>query len=100
MIESDAGSGGSEKDQALASLEQQLQGEKDARLEERFIWIVFSVILIDVIWFAESENAALPVVVMILELVALLVIARRMQVDDYVQLVSRVLAGIGNKGGS
>lgn len=58
-----------------------------------------AVILLDIIWFHDSENAALGVVVMILELVALMVVARRMQVDDYVQLVGRVLNGIGNRGG-
>lgn len=87
-------------DEAKAALESELSDEKDARLEERFIWIVVTTILLDIIWFHDSTNAALAVVVMILELVALMVIARRMQVDDFVQLIGRVLTGIGNRGGN
>lgn len=89
---------GDQKDDALAALELQLQAEKDARLEERFVWIVVSVILVDVIWFQDAANATIPVVVMILQLIALMVLARRMGVDDYVQLLGRILASIGNKG--
>jgi hypothetical protein len=87
-------------DEAKAALEKELSDQKDARLEERFVWIVVAVILLDIIWFHDSTNAALPVVVMILELVALMVLARRMGVDDFVQLIGRVLHGIGNKGSS
>lgn len=88
----------SEKDEALAALQNQLESEKEARCEERFVWIVLAVILLDIIWFRDAENAALPVVVMILELVALMVLARRMGVDDYVELVGRILSQVGNKG--
>ncbi|HEX2559132.1 hypothetical protein [Phenylobacterium sp.] len=87
------------KDAALEALQEQLEGEKDARSEERFVWIVLMVILLDIIWFRDSENPTLPVVVLVLELVALMVLARRMGVDDYVTLVGRILAQIGNKGG-
>ena len=85
-------------DDAKAALERELSELKDARLEERFVWIVVTVTLLDVIWFHDSSNATLPVVAMILELVALMVLARRMGVDDFVQLIGRVLHGIGNKG--
>jgi hypothetical protein len=85
-------------DDAKASIERELSEQKDARMEERFVWIVVTAILLDIIWFHDSTNATLPIVVMILELVALMVIARRMGVDDFVQLIGRVLHGIGNKG--
>lgn len=67
-------------------------------MEERFIWIVISVILVDVIWLRNSPNPTFPFVVLILELVALLVLARRMGVNDFVQLMDRILHGIGSKG--
>lgn len=86
------------KDEALAALESNLQSEKDARMEERFIWLVISVILVDVIWLRNSPNSTFPIVVLILELVALLVIARRMGVNDFVQLMDRILHGFGTRG--
>lgn len=87
------------KDAALAALESELQAEKDARREERFIWIVISVTLIDVIWLRNSPNPTFPVIVLILELIALLVIARRMGVSDFVHLMDRILHGFGQRGG-
>jgi hypothetical protein len=86
------------KDSALAALEGQLQAEKDARMEERFIWVVICVILIDVIWLRTSPNATFPIVILILELIALLVLARRMGVHDFVKLIDRILYGFGQKG--
>lgn len=94
----DDGAPDSKKDSALASLEERLQDEKDARMEERFIWIVVCVILIDVVWLRTSPNATFPIVILILELIALLVIARRMKVNDFVRLIDRILYGFGQKG--
>lgn len=84
-----------EKDEAKAVLETQLQAERDARSEERFVWIVVVTILVDVLWFRNAANALLPLVVLILELIVLLVLARRMGIDDVVQLVDRILHSVG-----
>lgn len=94
-----AADGESKKDDALAALESAVQAEKDARMEERFVWIVIAVILVDVIWFRNSPNPTFPIAALILELIALLVIARRMGVKDYVQLMDRILQGFGQRGG-
>ena len=75
------------------------QARHAARMEERFVWIVASTILVDVIWFNGSPSVTLPIVVLILQLVALTVIGRRMGVDDFVRLVERILYGFGQKGG-
>lgn len=87
------------KDDALAALGERLQAEKDARMEERFIWVVACVILIDVIWLRTSPNPTFPIVILILELVALLIIARRMGVNDFVKLMDRILYGFAYKSG-
>lgn len=86
-------------DDALAVLEREHKAEKEARSEERFIWIVVCVILVDVLWFRSASNPTLPIVVLILELIVLLVLARRMGIDDVVVLVDRILHSAGKRAG-
>lgn len=88
----------SEKDDALARLEAQLQAEADKRREERFIWIVVVTLILDIFFLKDSENATLPIVVLILELLILIVVARRLGIDDVVVLLDRILHNVSNKG--
>lgn len=83
------------KDGALAALEAKLDHEKDARMEERFLWVVACVVLIDVIWFKDAANPTFPIVIMVLELVALAILARRWQVEEISSLVERVIQSVG-----
>jgi hypothetical protein len=91
--------GAEKKDAALEALGESLTAEQRAQREERFIWIVIVVILVDVIWFRNSPNATFPIAILILELVALMVIARRLKIDVYVALVERILHGMSRSGG-
>ncbi len=91
--------GAEKKDAALEALGESLTAEQRAQREERFIWIVIVVILVDVIWFRNASNPTFPIAILILELVALMVIARRLKVDVYVSLVERILHGISRSGG-
>lgn len=89
----------SKTDDALASLEKELNAETDARKEERFVWIVVCTLLVDVIWFRGSSNAAIPVLALVLELVVLFVVARRMQIDEITLLMSGLINTVGKKVG-
>ena len=93
-----AGADTSPKDEALAAMEKALDAEKDARLEERFLWILVCVVLIDVIWFANSPNPTYPVVILVLQIIGLVILARRMGVEEPTLLLERVLMGIGQRG--
>ncbi len=83
----------------MASLEQQLQAAKDAHTEERFIWIVVCVILVDVIWFRSATNAVVPVVVLLLELVVLFILAKRMGIEEVRALFERIMHGLSRSSG-
>lgn len=85
---------------ANANLGETLEGVKDARCEERFVWIVVVVILVDVLWFKDSTNPTLPLVVLVLQLVVLLILARKMGIDDVVTLINKLLHSVGNKAGN
>lgn len=90
----------SEKDEAFARLQEEVVRIKDARLEERFIWIVICTVLVDVLWFRSVSNPALPVVVMILQLIILMILAKRMQIEDVQTLMERIIYGMGSQGGN
>lgn len=84
----------SEKDEAKATLEKQLQEEKDRRVEERFVWIVICVILVDVLWFRNASNPVVPVIVLLLEAVILFILAKRMGIEEISLLFERLMHGI------
>lgn len=95
---SDEGAGdGDRSDEAVNALSNELTAERTARREERFVWMVISVILIDVLWFHTSSNVSLPLIVAVLELLALVIVARRMQIVEVVELVNRLLEGLTPK---
>lgn len=77
---------------ASASLEADLQNERDGRKEERFIFIVIIVSLVDTILFMQLENWTGPVIIGLIQLIALMVYARRSNIDEIVQLMDRLIA--------
>lgn len=78
----------------IASLEAQLSEEKDRRLEDRFIGLVVFIIFFDIAVLHGSTNLLLPVVVLILELVILLLLAKRMGSEDMARLIDRILHSV------
>lgn len=87
-----------QKDNAKASLETQLQQEKDRRVEERFGWLVVCVILVDVLWFRNAPNAIIPIVVLLLEAILLFIFAKRMGIEEIPQLFQALIHGISRSG--
>lgn len=87
-----------EKDEALDALAKQLEAAKDGRREERFLWIVVVVILVDVLWFRNASNPVIPIVVLLLEAVILFILAKRMGIEEVSQLFERLMQGITRTG--
>ena len=88
----------SPKDEAKVALESDVQALKDKLLEERFVWIVICVILVDVLWFRNAPNAVLPILVFILEAIVLFIDARRMGIQEVSALFERVIHSLGQRG--
>lgn len=76
---------------ALADAQEEITGLKDARNEERVGWLVIATILFDCALFLNAENATAPVVIGILEITLLAMIARRMGVEEFYALFSKVM---------
>lgn len=92
--------GPSHRDQQIDELQKSLAAERDARLEERFIFVVAATILLNVVFFSVLDGIGGPVALLILELLILVPLARRMGVGEIAQLLDRILnrmAGSINK---
>ena len=85
-------------DEQLAQLQNDLQFEKDARHEERFVFIVICVMLLDVVFFSVMPSFAGPLALVILQLVVLIPLARRMGMEEISQMLSSVLNRAIDKG--
>ena len=82
---------------ALAAVQEQLAEEKERRREERFIWIIVSVTLLDLFLLDRNESATVTVVVFSLELIALVVIVRRLGIKNAAVFIDRVTSAIVKK---
>lgn len=76
---------------ALSDAQEELATIKDARNEERVGWIVISVILFDCALFLNAQNAAAPVVIGVLEIAMLALLAKRLGVEEFYALFSKVM---------
>lgn len=85
------------KDDSLASLEAKLSAEQDARKEERFVWILIVTIMFDCLALGGMSNSAAPIAIVTLELILLVVLAKRLGIDDVVVLIDRVLNRLEKK---
>lgn len=86
----------SQTDRQIEELQENLAAEKDARREERFFFILLSIILFNLAIMANVTNWAVPITITILELFLLLLIARRLGLEEVSTLFSRLIARIAD----
>jgi hypothetical protein len=67
------------KDAKIAALENDLQGERESRLQERFLWILAIIILVDIIGLPNAGWGS--IVVFVFQIVFVLVLARMCAVN-------------------
>lgn len=85
-------------DNQISTLQEQLNYEKDARREERFIYIVLLIVLFDVVFFTVMPNFSGPLVLGILELLIVFPIARRLGMEEICEIVQSVIHRIADRG--
>jgi hypothetical protein len=85
------------KDDQIANLQKKLNYERDARLEERFIFIVILVILLNVVFFSIMPSFGGPLALLILELLILIPLAKRMGMEEIAGILDRVLNNVAGK---
>lgn len=93
-------SGATKQEEQISELQEQLAQEKDARMEDRFVFIVAVVILLDVVFFTVMPSFGGPLALLILQLLVLIPLAKRMGMQEVAQILSRVLHRMAGKSGS
>lgn len=79
---------GGEESAALDNLANELEAERDARKEERFIMILGFIVLADALIFSNMETWTGPLVIGVIELVGLAVLARKWGVQEVAQFLA------------
>ena len=85
------------KDQQIAALEDALQFEKDARLEERFLWVLAVCFIIDAALFINMQNIAAPLILFFIQLIFLGVVAVRLGIDHVAVWIDMAISKLTDK---
>lgn len=83
-------------DRTAAKLEDALEKERDGRKEERFIWILVTTILLNVCFFMSMQSFSGPLMIGLLQLVGFVLVAKKLGMEEVVQLFDRMLSTIAN----
>lgn len=76
---------------SIARLEKNITELEDKRKEERFLWIIVILIVMDVSVFPHMESWGGPVSILTLEIIALLIIARHCGIEEVHQLIDKII---------
>lgn len=83
----------------VENLEKRLETEKDHRLEDRFIFLIIIILLIDIILLNGATNISLTLGIMAFQLIFLLLLAKRMGVQQLAAILDRILNTIARSNG-
>jgi hypothetical protein len=87
----------SPKDEALARITKELMAERETRSEERFLWLLTSVILIDILLLGNMNNSATPIVVLVLELLGFVLLAKKMGIPATAAILDKIMSAVAKK---
>lgn len=85
------------KDAAIERLASQLTEESDRRKEERFGWICALLAVVNYLLLKDVGNIFTPIVVVVFELIALLILARRSGLEYIELIISRLIGSVTNR---
>lgn len=91
---------GPSRDEALRQMEEELQDVEDERDEDRFLFVIIVMIAIDAHIFSGMDSWGGPVAILVLEVFALVMLARRLGIETIDELLDRIINGIKNGRGS
>ena len=88
------------RDQQIRKLEQLLSEEKYSRNQERFLGILVVLIWFNIVFLTPMQSWGGPISILILELIALVLLARGMGLEDASKIIDRILASFpgGSRG--
>jgi hypothetical protein len=86
------------RDEQIAALEKEIQDLKNKHAEDKFLWFLSGLAIFDVITLLQAQNWPAPVVIGIIELVAVLVMANRCKVETVAPLIDKLFGALGRAG--
>lgn len=87
-------------DDALASLSQRYQDLDKKSKEDKFLFAFVFLLVMDFLVFPGCESWGAPVALTILQIIFLLILARKYEVREVGQLLDRVIDSMGSRNGS
>ena len=84
-------------DQQIEELQERLAHERDARREDRFVFIAVTVLLLDIVFFSVMPTFGGPLALLVLELLILIPLAKRMGMEEIAQILSSVIHRMAGK---
>ena len=79
------------RDEVIAALEKEIESLKNKHDEDKFFWFLAAIALFDVVALTRAENWAAPLVIGIIELIAVIVMANRCRVDVVAPLIDKLV---------
>lgn len=85
-----------QRDEQIVRLEQDLAKEKDARLKERFMWLIGLIVLFDFYVFAKVSSFE-SFLLFVFELLLLIPLARELEIKEVITLLDRLTSSFSRK---
>lgn len=85
----------SKTDEQIQALESKVQALETKLNEDRFIALGAFIILFDAYIFEHMSNWGSPIALLVIEFVVLLVIARKLKIEDVTMFSDKIISAIG-----
>jgi hypothetical protein len=83
------------RDEQIGVLEKQIQDLKNKHSEEKFLWFLSGLAIFDTLALLQAQNWPAPVIIGIIQLIAVLVMADRCKVDTVAPLIDKLTGMFG-----
>ena len=77
-------------DKEITELQRKIIAQDKENKNERFLWIMVVMILFDAFWFSNSQSWGGPMVIGIIEIIMLIAIAEKLEVEAIVGIVEKI----------
>lgn len=86
----------SRKDEDIEALQNQVQSLTDRLNEERFAWSLIIIIIFDAFIFTSANNWGAPIALVIVELILIVILAKRFGVEEVAAFLYRLAESFGS----
>lgn len=76
----------------ITSLQQELEAERDARKEERFIWLFILILVFDVFTFKEMSTWSGPLMIGIMQIILVVALGRKWSMDHIYTITELIIS--------